>query len=212
VLEALKRNGLEDNTLVVFTSDNGGPDYVGLPDLNRPFRGWKLTMFEGGTHVAHFMRWPGHIPAGSTFRAPVSHLDIMPTAVAAAGGAMPADRVIDGTDLMPYLTQGRQGRPHDVLYWREGYYQATRSGDWKMQVSQNPAKVWLYDLAADPTEKVNLAASSPARVAELQHRLDAWNREQAAPLWPSFAETPIYIDKTIDDPVTDADEYIYWPN
>jgi uncharacterized sulfatase len=212
VLDALARNGLADNTLVVFTSDNGGPDYVGLRDLNKPYRGWKLTMFEGGTHVPHFMRWPGQIPAGSRFAEPVSHLDIMPTAVAAAGAAMPSDRVIDGTDLMPYLQQRKAGRPHDVLYWREGSYQAVRAGDWKLQVSRHPSVRWLYDLRADPTERRNLAASSPQKQEELERLLDAWNRQQAAPLWPSFAELPIYIDRTIDDPVSDGDEYVYWPN
>jgi uncharacterized sulfatase len=72
--------------------------------------------------------------------------------------------------------------------------------------------VWLYDLAADPTEKVNQSAQRPEKVAELQRLLDGFNQEQAAPLWPWIGEVPIWIDKTIDDKVTDKDEYIYWPN
>jgi arylsulfatase A-like enzyme len=212
VLAALKANGLEENTLVVFTSDNGGPDYVGLPDLNRPYRGWKLTMFEGGTHVAHFMRWPGHIKPGTTYDLPVSHLDIMPTAVAAAGGKMPSDRTIDGVDLMPYLLGRKPGRPHETLYWREGSYQAVLDRTWKLQTSQHPRKDWLFDLEKDPTEKNNLASRNPQKVAELQALLDRFNKAQAPPLWPSIAELPIYIDKTVNDPVTDTDEYIFWPN
>lgn len=212
VLDALKRNGLDENTLVIFTSDNGGPDYVGLPALNKPFRGWKLTMFEGGTHVAHFIKWPGHIPPGLMFREPISHLDIMPTAVSAAGAAMPADRAIDGADLLPYLAARREGRPHDTLFWREGPYQAVLANGWKMHVSKRPEKLWLYDLRHDPTEKTNLADKNPGKVAELRQLLDTFNKGQAAPLWPYFSELPIYIDRTIDDPVTPDDEYIYWPN
>ena len=71
VLEALKQNGLEDNTLVIFTSDNGGANYIGLPDINRPYRGWKVTFFEGGIHMPFFMRWPAALPRGATFAAPV---------------------------------------------------------------------------------------------------------------------------------------------
>ena len=80
VLEALRENGLEENTLVIFTSDNGGAGYIGLPDVNRPFRGWKITLFEGGIHVPYFMKWPARIEAGQRFDAPVHHFDIFATA------------------------------------------------------------------------------------------------------------------------------------
>ena len=84
VMAALKAEGIDDNTLVIFSSDNGGADYVGLPDLNAPYRGWKMTFFEGGTHVPFFMRWPDRITAGSVYERPVSHIDIFSTAAAAA--------------------------------------------------------------------------------------------------------------------------------
>ncbi len=84
VLDALEANGLADNTLVIFTSDNGGAGYIGLPDINKPYRGWKLTLFEGGTHVPFFIRWPGHIAPGTRYDAPVGHIDIFSTAAAAA--------------------------------------------------------------------------------------------------------------------------------
>ncbi|MBT7891254.1 MAG: sulfatase-like hydrolase/transferase, partial [Deltaproteobacteria bacterium] len=75
---ALKVNGIDDNTLVIFTSDNGAPGYNGLPDLNKPYRGWKLTFFEGGIHVPYFMRWPARIKPGSRLEAPVHFIDMHP--------------------------------------------------------------------------------------------------------------------------------------
>ena len=106
MLDALKANGLDDNTLVIFTSDNGGAGYIGLPEFNKPFRGWKATFFEGGLHVPFFIRWPGHVLAGSKFDRPVGHVDIFTTAAAAAGASAPQDRVMDGVDLVKFATAG----------------------------------------------------------------------------------------------------------
>ena len=212
VLDALRANGLEDDTIVIFSSDNGGPDYVGLPDLNKPYRGWKLTMFEGGTHVVEFLKWPKRVEKGTRLDAPVSHLDLLPTIAAAAGAEVPEDRPIDGVDLLPYLAGEKTGRPHDRLFWREGGYRAVWADGWKLHVSENPKKAWLFDLSKDPYEGTNLADQDPARVEELRGLLDAFDREQAPPMWPWFSEMPIWIDKTIDDPVTEDDEYVYWPN
>lgn len=211
VLDALKQHGLDDNTIVVFTSDNGGAHYIGLPDLNKPYRGWKATFFEGGVRVPFFMRWPAAIPAGVSFKAPVSHFDIFATALAAAGIALPTDRKIDGVDLLPYIAGGATGRPHDTLFWRSGPYRAVQSGDWKLQVSQTPRKDWLYDLAADPTEKNNLAAAQPAKVQELKALLAAFDKEQVKPVWPSMTEIPVGIDRPLNQPPQVGDDLIYWP-
>jgi arylsulfatase A-like enzyme len=104
VMAELQRQGLDDNTIVIFSSDNGGANYIGLPDINRPYRGWKATFFEGGTKVPFMMRWPGRIAPGSVFAPPISHFDIFATASAAAGAPLPADRTIDGVDVMPFVT------------------------------------------------------------------------------------------------------------
>ncbi len=109
VLAELKAQGLDENTLVIFTSDNGGAHYVGLPDLNRPYRGWKATFFEGGIRVPFFLKWPARVPAGSTFANAVSHFDVFATAAGAAGVAPPSDRPIDGVDLTPFLTGANPG-------------------------------------------------------------------------------------------------------
>jgi len=132
VLRALKENGLEENTIVVFTSDNGGAFYIGLPDINKPYRGWKMTFFEGGLHVPFFMKWPAGLPRGRTYDAPVSHFDIYATTAAAAGAPLPDDRVIDGTNLIPYLKGERQTSPHNALFWKSGHYKSVLAGDWKL--------------------------------------------------------------------------------
>lgn len=210
---ALERNGLTDNTLVLFTSDNGGAGYIGLPDVNKPFRGWKLTHFEGGTHVPFMARWPTRIAPGTVIEAPVHHVDVFHTIAAAAGVAPPADRKLDGVDLTPYATGAMKGRPHDTLFWREGHHQSVRHQDWKLIRADRPEHGrWLFNLADDPTEQHNLAAREPHKVAELEALLAAHNAEQAEPLWPSIVNAPQLIDRHGEQPYRAGDEYIYWPN
>jgi len=214
VLQTLKDEGLDDNTIVIFTSDNGAPGYIGIPSVNRPYRGWKLTFFEGGLRVPFAIKWSGHLPAGTRYPAPVSNIDIMPTVVAAAGGTMPTDRATDGVNLLPFLTKdaGSGKQPDRFLYWRDGPYRAIRNGQWKLIVSERPRKDWLFDLKSDPTERNNLAEKEPARLAELKAVLQAHHASMPAPLWPSFIELPIAIDKTLDQNWTAQDEYTYWSN
>ena len=212
VLDALDANGLTNNTLVIFTSDNGGASYLGLPNVNKPYRGWKLTLFEGGTHVPFFAKWPGHIAPGMRYDAPVGHIDIFATATAAAGAKLPDDRIIDGVDLLPYVNGTRDGQPHDTLFWREGYYQAVLHDGWKMIVTERPKTTWLFHLGDDPTEQHNVAAAEPEIVAQLHKLLDEHNAEQASPMWPCVIESPVLIDKTSAEAYVAGDEYSYWPN
>lgn len=212
VEQALKDNGLYENTLVIFTSDNGGAGYIGLPEINKPYRGWKLTFFEGGTHVPFFARWPRVIPEGITYNKPISHIDILPTIASAAGVDLPTDRKIDGVDLLPFLTGENDAAPHDVVIWREGYYQAVLADGWKLQVSDRPNINRLYHLSEDPTEQTEVADQYPDKVAELKTILAAHNAEQVAPLWPNVVQLPVSIDKTSEDPQEPDDDYIYWPN
>ncbi len=212
VMDALVDNGIDNNTLVIFTSDNGGAGYIGLPDVNHPYRGWKCTFFEGGTHVPYFMRWPKMISGGMTYDHPVSHTDIFATAAAAAGVSLPDDRTIDGVDLLPYVTGVNPDEPHDTLFWRNGYYQVVLSDGWKMSVSDMPDKIWLYDLTVDPTETMNLADTNALKVEELQGPLDTHNADQVDPMWDSFIEAPFMIDKTSAEEMLETDEIIYWLN
>ncbi|MEG9861346.1 MAG: sulfatase-like hydrolase/transferase [Parvularculales bacterium] len=210
VMQALKDNGLDDNTLVIFTSDNGGANYIGMPDINKPYRGWKLSFFEGGTHVPFIMHWPGKLQAGS-YPHPISHLDIMPTALGAAA-LKPQAEVIDGVNLLPYLTGKKAGWPHDTLIWRSGHYQAIIKDGWKMQRSDRPEKTRLYHLTDDPFEKADVSTAHPDKIAELNALLDSHNKEQASPMWPTRAEMPIWVDKSLGNRPTLDDDYIYWPN
>lgn len=131
VLDAVRKNGLEERTLVFFFSDNGGPTQSNTSS-NKPLRGYKGQVLEGGIRTPSMVSWKGHLPAGKTYDQPVIQLDIMPTAVAAAGGSMPSDRPIDGVDLMPYLTGKKTEAPHETLFWRYGTQAAVRRGDWKL--------------------------------------------------------------------------------
>ncbi len=213
LLAELKRDGLDDNTLVIFTSDNGGAQYIGLPDINKPFRGFKATFFEGGIHVPFAMRWPGRIAAGSTYAKPVAHVDIFATAAAVAGAAVPTDRLIDGVNLLPYIAGQNPGRPHQTLFFRSGSYATLLDGDWKIQVMDKPyAKTWLYNLASDPTEKNNLVVTDRDEAATLTKKLRTISAQQHKPLWPSILLGPVTVDHPLSYPEHPGDEVIYWAN
>ena len=211
VLDALKENGLEENTLVIFTSDNGGAHYIGLPEINQPYRGWKATFFGGGIRVPFFLKWPAKIEAGQVYDHPVHHFDLYATAAAVAGVPVPDDRIVDGRNLLTVL-EDAENPLHETLFWRSGHYQTVLHRGWKLQRTERPDAVWLFDLDNDPTEQNNLAARRPEKVAELVALLDAHNAEQAEPGWPSRVEMPVSIDKSLRERQAEDDEYIYWPN
>ena len=212
VLDALRANSLEENTLVIFTSDNGGAEYIGLPDINKPYRGWKMTFFEGGIRTPFFAKWPARLPAGERFHTPVAHVDIFATAAGAAGAPLPSDRVIDGVDIVKLARGEAQGRPHGAIFWRSGQYRTILADDWKLQVSERPKKTWLFDLAADPTEQRNLAETRPDKLAELAAILAEHEKQMVLPLWPSLIDGPIAVDHTLKQPIAEGDEYVYWAN
>jgi arylsulfatase A-like enzyme len=212
VLQTLREEGLEENSIVIFTSDNGAPGYIGLPELNQPYRGWKLTLFEGGLRVPYVAKWPGRIAAGQQYRQPVSNIDILPTLLAAAGGVLPQDRVIDGVNLLPHLGKDAVPQAPRALFWRDGSYRAMLEQGWKLIVAERPKKDWLFNLGVDPTERVNLAAQRPDKLAQMKAQLAAHHASMPAPLWPSFLEMPVSIDKTLDQKEAPGDEYTYWVN
>ena len=212
ITEKLDETGLADNTLVVFTSDNGGASYIGLSNINQPYRGWKLTLFEGGTHVPFLAKWPAQIEAGSQFDAPIHHMDLFSTFAAAAGVATPKDRIIDGVNLLPHLNGTQTTPPHETLFWLQGHQETVLHRGMKLIRAQEPRKVWLFDLKADPTEQFNLANERPETVKLLNEKLDAHRAAQAKPMWPSLVNAPQLIDKQGEEPFEAGDEYIYWPN
>ncbi|MEO0452304.1 MAG: sulfatase-like hydrolase/transferase [Pseudomonadota bacterium] len=213
IVEKLEQEGLADNTIIVLSSDNGGAGYVGLPDLNDPFRGFKITLFEGGIRVPMFVKWPQRIPSGTVINTPVAHIDVMPTLAAAAGAALPDDLIIDGENMLPEVFgEGLIERENDAIFWQSGFYQVVRAGDWKLQLDGRQNKAWLFDLAADPTEQNNLAASQPDKLAELRALIEAHQANSVGPLYQHTLESPIAIDKTIVEGIEPEDEYVYWPN
>lgn len=208
----LERLGLADNTVVVFTSDNGGAGYIGLSEINAPFRGWKITQFEGGIRVPMFVKWPAQIPAETVSDVPVTHIDAFPTIAAAAGASLPRDVAIDGRNILPLAQNRDVVWDRDTLFWQSGHYRVVRHGDWKLQVLARPEKTWLFNLAVDPGEQVNLAQERPDRVAELRRLLAEHHEGARAPLYPAVTEMAIAIDKTLAEPFVVGDDYIYWPN
>jgi len=180
VLERLRQHKLEDNTLIVFISDNGGPTN-NTSSRNDPLRGYKGQVLEGGIRVPFLMQWKARLPKGLVYREPVIALDIFPTVVAAAGASLPANP-LDGVNLLPYLTGQSKGAPHQALYWRFGPQAAIRKGPWKM-VRLADGQPQLYNLAEDIGESRDLASAQSAKLKELLEDWEAWNRQLAPPRW-----------------------------
>lgn len=191
ILDALKDNGLDQNTMVFFLSDNGCALYTRACS-NDPLRLGKLSQFEGGVRVPFCVKWPGHIPKGKTYDHPVSALDIFPTALAAARGKLPADRPRDGVDLIPYLSGSITNRPHQTLFWRNGPNWAVRKEDWKLFAAGG--HYWLYDLSRDIGEKENMADKRPEMVKEIKAIHDRWNSRMIDPIWPARGIHPATVD------------------
>ena len=195
VLAALKTAHLEQNTLVVFLSDNGGPG-DGYSN-NTPLRGWKGETFEGGIRVPFVMQWPGTIKPGQTVDMPVSSLDLLPTALAAAGQPIPAP--LEGKSLLPAL-RGEAPFPARTLAWRFVFGPAVakspwaiRDGNWKLvQGSAASSEVQLFDLSQDASEASDLSTARTDIRERLQKAHDTWVASMPAPY------TRVSSDKVLD--------------
>ncbi|MFT5465739.1 MAG: arylsulfatase A-like enzyme [Verrucomicrobiales bacterium] len=182
VLGKLRETGLDDNTIVVFFSDNGGPTRE-LTSSNGALRDGKGSVYEGGLRVPFLMQWPAKLEGGQVFTKPVISLDVFAT-IAATRPDPP--RNLDGVDLLPFLTGVNEGNPHETLFWRLGPKTALRSGDWKLlknpQRGQEP-KWELYNLAEDSSESRDLAEENPERVQQLLKVWSGLNGEMEEPFW-----------------------------
>ena len=172
IMTTLRQLGLDDNTLVIFTSDNGGQNRHGA--INLPLRGGKGSTFEGGMRVPTIAWWPGKIPPGTETDAITSMMDILPTFTNLAGGKVPTDRKLDGYDIWPLLTGDKDAKSsYEAFYYFRGFnLQAVRSGDWKLLL----AKGELYNLKDDISEASNVAQRNPDVVARLRsfaNKMDA---------------------------------------
>ncbi|MBW8884768.1 MAG: sulfatase-like hydrolase/transferase, partial [Planctomycetia bacterium] len=194
VLDHLQSRRLVDNTIVVFTSDNGG--YIGVdrkggftvPCTNNfPLRSGKGSLYEGGVRVPLIIRWPGATAGERT--QPVATCDLFFTLLAAAGLSPASDQPRDGIDLAQLVRDDRANVPRDSLYWHYPHYyetttpvSAVRSGDWKLLEYFEDGRRELFQLRDDPREAHDVAASQPGKVAELSRQLAAWRNDVGAKL------------------------------
>jgi arylsulfatase A-like enzyme len=188
IIAALAERGMLDNTLIIFSSDNGGP--IGLGATNGRLRAGKATLYEGGVRAAAFAHWAGKIKAGAIDE-PLHMVDWYPTLLRLAGAALEQKRPLDGKDIWPVLTQGRPSPHEDILLNVTPAQGALRLGPWKLVLNGKSAEdgpkklanadVELFNLADDPSEKTNLAAQHPERVQNLRARLEGYARQAVAP-------------------------------
>ena len=195
LLAALRKSGIEEHTLLFFLSDNGGTGGVGD---NRPLRGGKGSTWEGGIRTPFLVQWKGRLPAGLVYREPVTSLDILPTALAAVGGAVDPTWELDGVNLLPHFQGTITQTPHAMLYWRFGTQRAVRSGVWKLvqgreargssiQIAkQGPWR--LFNLRQDIAEANDLASEHPDKVRKLTQQWEKWNQQLPPPAWQPTAE------------------------
>jgi arylsulfatase A-like enzyme len=188
IVKKVREAGLEEKTLIVFCSDNGGATYT-RATTNAPLKGGKLTHFEGGINVPFLMSWKGKIPPNSVYHEPVSTLDIFTTIASNIDAPLPQDRPYDGVDLVDRVNSHEPA--HEALFWRSGTSKAVRKGDWKLVISEKSDKTWLYNLATDKSETTDLSQKNPDIVAELQAALKEWEKGLIAPLWPSPARNEL---------------------
>jgi arylsulfatase A-like enzyme len=181
VLAKVRDLGQEENTLIFFYSDNGGPTPQTTAS-NDPLRGSKGQFYEGGIRVPFLAQWKGKLPAGAVYHEMVMGFDCHATALTAAGVPMPIDKPLDGVNLLPFLTGKQTDRPHDQLFWRSGEKHAARVGDWKL-VQQRGGDAELFNLKNDLSEKTDLAAKEPAKLKELRAAFAAWEKQMQPAQW-----------------------------
>ena len=195
VVAALDKKGIRDNTLILFHSDNGGTknamfagvmadmSKVKIPCDNGPYRDGKGSLFEGATRVCGLANWPGHIKPQAVDGL-IHAVDLYPTIAALAGGSTAKCKPLDGVNVWDTIAEGKASPRSEMVYNIEPFRGALRQGDWKLIWRTTlPSSVDLYNLAQDPSEKNNLAATNPDKVAAFQQRLDALAKESSKPLF-----------------------------
>jgi arylsulfatase A-like enzyme len=186
IMEALKKEGLEENTLVIFISDNGGPCDQNA-SINAPLNGQKGILLEGGIRVPFIIKWPKQIPAGKTFEHPVISLDLTPTFLELAGGKVLKEDDFDGVNLLPYLTGQVKGKPHETLNWRFTISAVVREGDWKL-IRLPDRLPMLFNLTEDISEQNDVALQNLDRTKTMLKQLGDWDISQPHPIFLEGAE------------------------
>lgn len=183
VLAKVRELNQEENTLIFFYSDNGGPTPQ-TTSRNDPLRGYKGQVFEGGIRVPFLMQWKGVVPPGTVYEKPVMAFDIHVTALAAAKTTIPTDQPLDGVNLIPFVTGQQSGAPHEVLFWRGGLQHAVRMGDWKLVCDGRVGgRDMLFNLAEDVGEMKDLAREKPEVLKQLQAAYEQWDQRMMPAQW-----------------------------
>ncbi|GAL64798.1 sulfatase-like hydrolase/transferase [Algibacter amylolyticus] len=178
----LVANNIKDNTIIVFLSDNGGR--IEHAD-NRPYRGHKGMLFEGGIKVPFFMTWPKKIKENQHYQNIVSSLDLFPTFLNAAGAKARKEKQLDGVDLLPYITNKVKSAPHDELFWRSSgnFEYAVRKGDYKLYKSAYKNKTLLFNLKKDSLERYDISDGNSKIIANLEAAYKKWDAKNIDPNW-----------------------------
>lgn len=196
IIDKLKNLGLEDNTLVVFSNDNGGP--AGSNTCNYPLSGCKSNNLEGGIRVPCIMKLPSVIEKGSTYDKPISMLDMLPTFLGLAEGDVSGEESLDGVNLIPFITGKDDDAPHQTLFWKKENRGIVRKGDWKLiRYPDRPAE--LYNIKLDQEEENNIAQKYPGQVREMFKLLWEWEGQLERPLWMLRREYEVNAIKRMDD-------------
>jgi arylsulfatase A-like enzyme len=189
LLDLLHELQIEENTLVFFLSDNGGPTKDNASD-NKPLRGFKGDFFEGGIRVPFALQWKGHVPAGLRYENPVISLDIFAT-VASLAQVEPKNK-LDGVNLLPYLSGQKEGVPHEELYWRN--YNADRYAivTYEKKLIIQPKQKFLFDLEKDLSESKNLFSEESEQAKRLSKKIEEWKKQLMDPIFLGLLEDEAY--------------------
>jgi arylsulfatase A-like enzyme len=194
IVKKLQESGIEENTFIVFLSDNGPATYTKVA-TSEPLKGGKLTEFEGGIRIPMIFKWKNHFPENIVYENPISTVDIFSTVAAAINIEMPTDRVYDGVNLIPYFSGQNATLPHDKLFWRADHIHAIQKEDYKLIFSTRDNWIELYNLRIDPNEKNNLYLLMPDKVKELKDDLQRWEKTlPSKPMWPRIMDHRFVID------------------
>ncbi len=179
---ALIANGIKDNTIIVFLSDNGGRREFAD---NRPNRGHKGMLFEGGIKVPFFITWPDRLKGHQVYKYPIISLDLFPTFLDALGIAPASEKQLDGISLLPFISGENAGKPHETLFWRSvgGFEYAVRKGNFKLYKSAYKNKTLLFDLEKDHYERNDISDQFPDVIANLEQEYADWDAQNLAPGW-----------------------------
>jgi len=194
VLQKLRNLALDQNTIIIFLSDNGGATYTRGTD-NKPLSGGKCTNFEGGLLVPFFIKYPGSAHTNKVYQEPVSSLDIFTTIAAVTQTRLPAGRIYDGVNLLPFIEGKADSVPHNTFYWRSGYSKAMRKGNWKLYINEKDKKTFLFNLAEDREELHDQSANKADIDRDLLKMLQQWEQTQCIkPKWASGADVLVNVN------------------